>query len=125
MAGLTYEERLSVPTSKTKIELFSKTGVLIATRYNRIVIGGRGPYIEFKQKHLIMSEFKIPQSEIWRQDSDNAYYIEHRSIHDNIKLYEQLKLVNYADYKIGFYYISPFELNTINGSIIEPIRRKK
>jgi hypothetical protein len=45
--------------------------------------------------------------------------LEYRSKDDRqIKLYEQLRKVKYADYKIGFYYISPEDLVLEDGTSI-------
>lgn len=46
------------------------------------------------------------------------YYIELRSEHSNVKLYWQVNRVDYADYEIGKYYISPFDLYDIEGNAL-------
>ena len=39
------------------------------------------------------------------------YYAEYRSNDDaDVKVYWQKKAVDYADYRVGLYYISPFDL---------------
>jgi hypothetical protein len=97
-------------------EFYSKSGLLLAVGYQRIVIGGRGPYVEFSPRDIELSSFRIPKKEMWRVDSDDAFYVERRSKDDSdVKLYDQKKLVTYADYKIGFYYISPADL-IVNGT---------
>ena len=89
--------------------LCTLTGLPLAIGYNRIVFGKRGPYIEFDKKHLIPENIKLVEQ--WRVDSDNAYYIEYRTIDNaNVKIYHQSKVVTYADYKIGLFYISPEDL---------------
>lgn len=109
----TYEERLRIPVEgSSSINLHTKSGLKISTGYNRIVIGERGPYIEFTNKHLDGIPIKIPRDCKWRQEKRyNAYYLEYRSIDTSYTMvYYQLREVKYADYKIGFYYISPFDL---------------
>lgn len=107
-----YTKRLILPLEqKVKTSFFTeKSRELVATRYTRVVIGSRGPYIEFNTDSINMSNFHVPPDQLWRFTSSTAYYIEYRSIKDNVKLYIQLRTVNYADYKVGMCYISPFDL---------------
>lgn len=119
-----YEERLKVPVSGSLIPLFTKSGLKVATSYERIVLGGRGPYVEFSDEQVVQSNFIVPEDQKWRFTSSNSYYNEYRTIQDNVKIYHQKKTVDYADYKIGMWYISPFDLNTESGVLIEPIRQR-
>lgn len=85
--------------------------MLLASGYSRVVIGKRGPYIEFAESHILKENFHIPQAEEYRETNNVCYYIEHRSNDESyVKLYHQKRRVAYADYKIGMYYISPFDL---------------
>ena len=43
------------------IPIYSPTGILLAVSYTRIVIGERGPYLEFSQDNLNWLEFKVPE----------------------------------------------------------------
>lgn len=88
----------------------TKTGSVVATGYTRVVCGGRGPYIEFEDRHIVFDAFYVPDHEVWRLDSCIAYYDEYRSLTDHVMLYHQKKTVKYADYKIGMYYMSPYDL---------------
>lgn len=89
-----------------ELSLFSKSGLLLATCYDRIVIGGRGPYVEFSE--IIKESVHIPEDEYWRINSNIPYYIELRSnCSSYVKVYKQKKTVKYADYIIDKYYISP------------------
>lgn len=96
------------------MEFKSKSGLLLATNYERLVIGGRGKYIEFSREQIIWNNFHIPENQKYRFDNswkNRVYYYEYRSNDkDNVKLYDQLKIVSYADYKIGKLYISPNDL---------------
>ena len=91
------------------MEFRDKHGNVLATDYIRLVVGGRGRYIEFDKDQINWDVFSIPEeqkyrtSDKWRQI---VYYIEYRSKWTYVMLYEQLKTVNYADYKIGRYYIA-------------------
>lgn len=105
-----YQKRLKIPLDGGDCHFKTVSGVLIAKCYDRIVIGGRGPYIEFSDGMLINDTIFIPQEEEWRIDNPNCYYIECRTKIDNVKIYHQKKTVDYADYKVGKWYISPFDL---------------
>lgn len=55
----------------------------------------------------------VPPDQKWRLKSDVAYYIELRSRDDaNIKVYGQRRMVGYADYKAGMFYIAPGDVVT-------------
>lgn len=120
----TYEERLKVPIGKTTLDLFTKSGLKVATGYERIVIGGRGPYIEFSDEQVLQENIMVPEDQRWRFTNLNSYYNEYRTVQDNVKIYHQKKTVDYADYKIGMWYISPFDLKMESGVLIEPIRQR-
>jgi hypothetical protein len=83
----------------------TKLGVPVADSFTRIVHGGRGAYVEFASVRNVF----VPDKEQWRHRSDKAFYEEYRTF-DGIKVYHQRKLVDYADYKIGMWYISPIYL---------------
>ena len=90
------------------IQFHTRSGTLLSKGYSRIVVGERGPYIEFK--NLRFSVIGIPFNEfsrLWR----DVYYVEYRSRDESqVKVYKQKKKVKYADYKIGLFYISLFDL---------------
>lgn len=101
---------------------YSKDNLHLATSYERIVIGKRGPYVEFKNTQIIWDNFIIPFQEQWRlyDETNSSYYDEYRSIDKSyVKLYLQKKLVTYADYKIGLCYISPFDLYLENKCVFQ------
>jgi len=86
--------------------LYSKTGIGITKGFERIVYGDRGAYYEITEDQIIKNRIFIPDNTKWRITHKEAYYIEYRTIVDDIKVYYQLRTVDYADYKVGFYYIS-------------------
>ena len=91
--------------------LYTNTGILLLTGYTRVVIGGRGPYVEFINTDIVFSNIHIPTNQKYRFNNPNVYYLEYRSNDaSNVKIYYQLKTVNYADYRINYGYISPFDL---------------
>ena len=103
-----YIKRIILPINPIEdIVFYTLSNLLIANGYTRVVIGGRGPYIEFDKKQIIIDNF------YYVHYPKHVYYQEFRSkCLSNTKLYYQEKLVNYADYKIGKLYISPFELTS-------------
>jgi hypothetical protein len=124
----TYEKRLKIPHSKRNDSLTLKTenGLILATGYNRIVIGSRGPYVEFHPEHIVCANIVVPTNQSWRLKHDNVYYNEYRSRdYCNVKLYEQRRVVDYADYIVGMWYISPFALWSEEGVLIESLRKSK
>jgi len=100
-----------VDSGSDDLEFFSSTGLLLARGYTRVVIGKRGPYVEFDQKHIHWPHFFIPCCEAYRQTNSIVFYLEYRSFDNaNVKLYLQKRRVAYADYKIGLCYIAPSDL---------------
>jgi len=93
------------------MRVFTKNGLQIAHGYKRIVHGGRGDYLEIGKDDIIDDSIEIPKGTEWRLFYDKAYYIEYRSKDIcNVMIYLQKNLVNYADYEIGNYYVSPDEV---------------
>lgn len=108
----TYEERLRVPIEgNPRIVLRSCSGVRIATGYTRIVIGERGPYVELGFDNLNCAVLR-------EVDERHHYYVELRTIPDNVKVYAQVHRVDYADYVPGMCYVSPFDLVTVDGAAL-------
>ncbi len=90
---------------------YSASGTLLARGYIRVVIGGRRAYLEFAPEHVEMANLHIPPRAAWRLESENAFYLEHRSNDEaSVMVYEQRRTVDYADYKIGLFYITPADV---------------
>jgi hypothetical protein len=120
-----YESRLLIPiTGNDMPNFYTKSGLLIANGYKRIVIGKRGPYIEFTENQINKDSIFIPSHELWRLTSDMAFYIEYRTPDiQYVKIYYQKKTVNYADYLFEHYYVSPFYLRTDDlEMLIKPLK---
>jgi hypothetical protein len=121
-----YEKRLLIPVVGCPDTRFYVRGFLVSIGYNRIVIGGRGPYIEFLDSQIQKSSIYIPEKELWRLNSPMAFYHEYRTKQGYVKFYYQIKTVDYADYQVGYWYASPFDLQTENKQpIIKPHSRYK
>lgn len=115
---MSWKDRLILPLiGNSDIRLFSRnSNIHLTTGYSRIVIGKRGPYVEFSKENIIWDHFRVLPKDLYRLDDPWIFYIEWRSKDSsNTKLYEQKKIVAYADYKIGMYYICPFDLYLIDG----------
>lgn len=94
---------------------FTHSGLWIAVGYERMVWGDRGPYVEFDTGNMMPGTLYVPDSERWRLGSRNPriYYEEWRTKDEcNVMIYRQLRRVGYADYKPGYWYISPVDLVT-------------
>lgn len=91
--------------------LCTPSGEVIATDFIRIVNGERGSYYEFEKEHIVDENLHMPDDAKWRIKNKNCYYLEYRTNTDNVKIYYQRKLVNYADYKIGKIYIAEGDLH--------------
>ena len=81
-------------------------GLQLATGYIRVVIGDRGPYIEFEPKHMLLGNAHFPAQ-------FHKYFNEYNSnCEHKVFIYHQRKTVSYADYVVGMFYISPELLST-------------
>lgn len=90
--------------------LYTLSGELLATCYERVVVGDYGAYIEINHEHMML-DFKIKKGQEYRhKDSFRGKYLWYTSEQDDCKIYYQLRKVYYADYKPGKYYISPYEV---------------
>ena len=98
-------------------KLYSPSGLLLSDGYERVVFGGRGPYVEIGAKHIVNKNIHIPSDQLYRLSDLRIYYVEFRSNCDsNVKIYYQLKTVSYADYRLTVFYISPKDLRRIDGT---------
>lgn len=99
------------------VKLYNKSGTLICNGYSRIVVGDYGAFVEYSpvqariKKYLVQKgqEYRLAQS----GKSKNIKYFWY-TINDssNIKIYHQQRAVGYANYKPGFFYVSPYEVYT-------------
>jgi hypothetical protein len=89
------------------------------------VIGERGPYVELNNEQLWRSHLRVPAAEVYRFNDHHVFYAEYRSNDDgSVKIYWQKKTVDYADYRVGLYYVSPFDLVDGEGcDLILPLKK--
>jgi hypothetical protein len=122
----TYEERLKIPVDgSAEIDLYTESGVRLTKGYRRVVIGERGPYVEFGASQL-RAAVAVPEDQLWRITSDKAFYLHFEpSDEPGLKIYWQKRTVDYADYRPNCYYVSPFDLrNEIGETLIDPLSTK-
>lgn len=124
-----YRQRLILPEfppDGEPVGFRTKSGTLIAVGYQRVVIGDRGPYVEFAPSHIMKEGWSIPKDQQWRIHG-RCYYVEGRTTDEsNVKMYYQKATVGYADYKVGMWYISPFDLATDRWPLlVEPLEGQK
>ncbi len=102
---------INVDHGNEELEFYSFSGTLLARGYTRVVIGKRGPYVEFYKQHIQWDAFYIPVEMQYRLVYGIVFYEEYRSKDPSyVKLYLQKRTVAYADYHVGYCYISPFDL---------------
>jgi len=92
--------------------LYFIDGTLFSSSFERVVHGGRGDYVELnKEQILIQLVPKFQGTIIPDNVSDEPfYYYWLHPFNRDEKIYWQVKTVKYADYKIGYYYITPNSL---------------
>src|SRR5208282_4691300 len=91
-----YRQRLNLPLEGSGgIVFLTRSAIVIAEGYERVVIGERGPYIEFSDKQVAKGNIYVPDNQLWRLQSgwqDKIYYHEYRSRGlANVKLYYQIR----------------------------------
>ena len=108
----TFKDRLLIADEHgADLKFSSLSGTPLAKGYLRVVIGKRGPYVEFYVNQILWDSFFVPDSEKYRLTSNVVFYDEYRSKDSSyVKLYRQKRLVAYADYRFDYCYISPFDL---------------
>ena len=94
-------------------KLFTKNGTVICDKYERIVIGDYGAFVEYSTPS---SDYIIEPGQEYRVNDDryakNVKYV-WLTVDDgsNIKIYHQKRGVTYADYKPNMYYVSVHEVS--------------
>ena len=94
--------------------LFTRDGIQIAKKWNRIVIGDYGAFVEINPEDICKENFIVKPGEEYR--TNDSYYSNNIKYHWYIpksgsesKLYFQQREVTYADYKSNMWYVSPYE----------------
>lgn len=95
--------------------LYSPQGIMICRKYERIVIGDYGAFIEISPENIALDNISVKKGQEYRiTDANFSKKVKYQWYtvkgDDSVKIYFQLKPVTYADYKVGMYYISPYEI---------------
>ena len=101
--------------AETKV--YTHTGTLIGEGIDRIVIGDYGAFVEISPDKVVRRNIKVKEGQEYRYlDPQFAEHVKYLwlTARDNsdCKIYFQKRKVAYADYKPGYFYISPFECIT-------------
>jgi hypothetical protein len=98
------------PQLNHNMPIFDSDNNIIAFRFTRIVVGDYGAFIEFDEIDANHEIFQIPENQRFRLSSNFCgKYLWMTT--GKTKIYKQLRTVSYADYLVGKYYISPFEVH--------------
>lgn len=96
-------------------KIYTNKGTLISEGYNRIVIGDYGAFLEFGRSMLVIENIRVKEGQEYRM-KDPKYknivkFVWLTSKDDSdIKIYYQRRPVSYADYRLGMFYVSPYEV---------------
>lgn len=95
--------------------VMSKCGTIVSKGYNRIVIGDYGAFIEFDSDQVVQDNIQVQKGQEYRINDasfiNKVKYIWLTASDDSkIKIYFQQKTVDYADYVVGKFYVSPYEI---------------
>ena len=92
----------------TQIPLYFKDGVQFASGYVRVVHGGRGAYVELTKDQILITLKSHFDTKVPDEIEPEPYYYHWLEPEGRTeKVYWQINTVKYADYKTGFFYISP------------------
>ena len=96
-----------------KRPLYTENGTMFSSGYKRIVIGDYGAFIEISPEQIEKDVFIVKPGQEYRTREDGQFarvkYIWLiPTDKSECKVYLQKHTVDYADYKPGMYYISPY-----------------
>lgn len=95
--------------------LYTLAGDKVANLYSRIVIGDYGAFIEIPDNAIIKDALIIQPGQEYRlaapRFAENVKYIWYTDRQKTgAKFYYQKKTVEYADYRVGRWYVSPYHV---------------
>lgn len=98
--------RLNVPEwcIKPSQSLYTKEWTKFTIGFTRLVIGDYGPFIEFSKEQIrreVIQKTDIDRLSIWK------YTVKDKS---NIRINYIKRKVDYINYKLEMFYVSPFEV---------------
>lgn len=109
----TLPEWCNMSGDTTKLE--TRSGTVIASGYNRIVIGDYGAFVEFSRAQANARHLKIKEGQSYRiEDPRYAEHVKYLWLtaddDSDVKVYDQKRSVEYANYKPGMLYVSVYEV---------------
>lgn len=107
--------RATLPSLDPDKPIKTLNGTMISNRFERVVIGDYGAFIEFKEEDLCKEKIVVKAGQEYRvtnpRYADKVKYIWLTVSDDSdVKLYYQKRCVTYADYKRGMFYVSPHQI---------------
>lgn len=95
--------------------IYSLDGILLANKSQRVVIGDYGAFVEVLDEDIVKENLIIKQGQEYRINDDRyakhvKYFWYCPKTGYPTKIYYQQKTVEYADYRVGCWYFSPYEI---------------
>lgn len=99
-------------------------GTVICSGYERVVIGDYGAFVEISPEKISEQMLRCQPGQEYRICDDrfknNVKYHWLTAVDNSgIKVYYQQKTVDYADYKPGMFYVSPYEVEPVKHQTID------
>lgn len=111
--NVTYLNERGFTLPGKEMPLYTKNGSLLANKYDRVVTGQYGSFIEIDPKDFVGETIVAPGQEFrLTPEFKGKYQWYNPTDGSGAKLYKQVNGVRYADYKPNKWYISPFEVTT-------------
>jgi len=80
----------------------------LSSGFERVVHGGRGAYVELTKEQILVPLKSHFNTKVPNEITPEPFYYHWLEPEGRTeKIYWQIRTVGYADYKIGYYYISP------------------
>jgi hypothetical protein len=101
---------IPLPIGGASAKILNAEGTIIGNGYTRIVIGDYGAYLEFDEDQIKLTN--IIQRWAGKPTRDVKYIWMQTNDEENTKVYWQQDTVDYADYKVGMYYMDVLDAYT-------------
>lgn len=105
---------LWIDANGSDIPLMTLSDTVICNRYERVVIGDYGAFIEINPQDMRTDALCVAKGQEYRftdrYKNTVKYFWLTAKDDSNIKIYQQVRSVTYADYKPDMFYVSPFEV---------------
>lgn len=105
-----YKSLINLPLNGSNISILNECGTVIGEGYSRIVVSDFGAYLEFSSEQIVKENIK--QKWAGNPKAGQKYIWMHTKDDDKTKIYRQCGEVQYADYKVGMYYMDVLDAFT-------------